>query len=257
MEQREILKYWYADIYEQQETSVEDVAYLLSLVGAEPKRILEVACGGGRICVPLAQAGHAVMGFDMDGAMLERAKRKAGSTENLTLYQADALKEGWGKDFDVVVLAGNLLVNIETDGDYQQAQRLFIRKAADCLATGGRMFLDFDVPDWPDQSEDDRREWVCFEGIDDRGTYGKFVVVSGDYSRRTRVDRSFRRYEITPAEGQPFVVERQVTKHFPTLEQVIDWCHGEGFEVEPLFQDCLKNPAGTNASHAVVWAKKI
>ena len=112
---------------------MEDVACLLSLVGAEPKRILEVACGGGRICVPLAQAGHAVMGFDMDGAMLERAKRKAGSTRNLTLYQADALKEGWGKDFDVVVLAGNLLVNIETDGDYQHAQRLFIRKAADCL----------------------------------------------------------------------------------------------------------------------------
>ena len=63
MDQREILKHWYADVYEQRQTSVEDVACLLSLVGAEPKRILEVACGGGRICVPLAQAGHVVMGL--------------------------------------------------------------------------------------------------------------------------------------------------------------------------------------------------
>ena len=36
--------------------------------------------------------------------------------KNLSLYQADALNEGWGGDFDVVVLAGNLLVNIETGG---------------------------------------------------------------------------------------------------------------------------------------------
>ena len=119
------------------------------------------------------------------------------------------------------------------------------------------MFLDFDVPDWPDQSEDDRREWVCFEGTDDWGTYGKYVVISGDYSCGTRIDRSFRRYEITPARGQPFVVDRQVTKHFPTLEQVVGWCHDEGFEVKQLFQDYQKNPAGAGASHAVVWARKV
>lgn len=30
------------------------------------KNILEVACGGGRILVPLAQAGYKMTGFDFD-----------------------------------------------------------------------------------------------------------------------------------------------------------------------------------------------
>ncbi len=257
MNQGELLKHWYADVYEQEETGTDDVECLLSILGVQPRRILEVACGGGRISVPLALAGHDVTGFDMDEEMLKRARHKGAQLQNFACYRADALTENWGEGFDAVVLAGNLLVNIETDGDYQNAQRLLIRKASECLLTGGHLYLDFDIPDWPDQSADERSEWVCFTGTDDRGTEGKYVVISGDYSRATRVDRSFRRYELTPSGGQTFIVERVVTKHFPTLAQVLDWCVKEGFLVEQLYGDHQKRPATDHSTRAVIWARKI
>ena len=69
-------KHWYADIYEQQENQTNDVKYILSTIGAAPKRVLEIACGGGRILEPLARAGHNVTGFDTDEAMLEKCRKR-------------------------------------------------------------------------------------------------------------------------------------------------------------------------------------
>lgn len=122
--------YWYAYIYEQQVIQSNEVDFILETLGQEPKKVLEVACGGGRILAPIAKAGHAATGFDIDKYMLERCKTKIRGIENAGCYLADALRDDWDQDYDVVVLAGNILINIITDGNYAEAQKLFIQKAA-------------------------------------------------------------------------------------------------------------------------------
>jgi SAM-dependent methyltransferase len=251
------MDYWYAYVYEQQEAQTEDVEFLLSVVGTEAKRILEVACGGGRLCIPLAQAGHSVTGFDMDAAMLERAWRKAGTLPNLTCYQADALASDWGKNFEIVVMAGNIFINIVTAGDYRDAQRLFLQKASACLEPAGHLYLDFDCVNWANGVSEGRREWVCFEGSDDRGTYGKYIVLSGNYDSHTRVDRSGRRYEIAPRGSEAFVMERNWIKHFPTLEETCSWLYEAGFTVEQLYGGHGKQPFSDENRRLVIWAKKL
>ncbi|MDR3085681.1 MAG: hypothetical protein LBU47_05140 [Christensenellaceae bacterium] len=60
MNREEIAKRWYASVYEQFENQADDVDFLLRVLRQEtkgPQRILEVACGGGRIALPLARAG--------------------------------------------------------------------------------------------------------------------------------------------------------------------------------------------------------
>jgi len=53
-----IAKHWYANVYEQFENQTNDVEFLLDILhkntNGDPQNILEVACGGGRISVPLA-----------------------------------------------------------------------------------------------------------------------------------------------------------------------------------------------------------
>ena len=61
-----IAKHWYASIYEQMENQTYDVEFLLRVLGPKPLNILEIGCGGGRIAVPLAEAGHFVTGLDAD-----------------------------------------------------------------------------------------------------------------------------------------------------------------------------------------------
>jgi hypothetical protein len=71
----------------------------------------------------------------------------------------------------VVALAGNILVNIESDKDYSEAQAMFICKAAEALRPGGHVYLDFDLHINLSSSLDDS---CYFHGTDDFGTSGKF-----------------------------------------------------------------------------------
>jgi SAM-dependent methyltransferase len=249
-------KHWYADIYEKQVIQRDEVNFILSIVGNEPKSILEVACGGGRITIPLAKAGHKVTGFDFDEFMLEKIPDKGKGLSNIYFYRADAVSEDWGKDFDIVILAGNILLNIESEMPYEQAQELFIKKAAESVKEKGYMYLDFDCYERPEQSSENKREWVCFEGTDDIGTYGKYIIITGDYSNNTHIDRSSRRYEITPKDSDMFSFETISTKHFPTFTQVKGWLDKYGWEILNLYGDYKKNPMSDKTKRAIIWAIK-
>jgi len=82
-----IAKHWYAGVYEQFENHTNDVDFLLKVLREQtdgtPQNILEVACGGGRISVPLAQAGHTVVGFDADEHMLLRCYGRMRGIPNI------------------------------------------------------------------------------------------------------------------------------------------------------------------------------
>lgn len=255
---KECKNHWYAYIYEQQVVQADEVTFILDIAGNTPKYLLEVACGGGRILAPLAKAGHIVTGFDSDKAMLEKCVQKIKPFSNASCFHADAVHEDWGKDFDIVVLAGNILLNIVSDMDYSQAQALFVQKAAKALKCGGHLYLDFDCYDRPAVSLDNKREWVCFEGMDDRGTYGRYIVVNGDYSPDTRIDQSSRRYEIRPANGGTEVFEHSSIKHFPTLAQVHAWLADAGFTIEQEYGDYKRNPVNEAVigNRAIIWARK-
>ena len=82
-------------IRDRYETETDDVDFLLSVIGSKPGRVLEAACGGGRILVPLAQAGHAVTGFDIDDCLLEKIGAKAEGLDNIVWYKADAVEDAW------------------------------------------------------------------------------------------------------------------------------------------------------------------
>jgi SAM-dependent methyltransferase len=70
-------------------------------------RVLDAGCGTGRVAIELARRGHDVVGVDLDGDLLARARAKA---PDLTWVEADLAALALGRSFDVVVLAGNILL---------------------------------------------------------------------------------------------------------------------------------------------------
>ena len=259
-----IAKHWYACIYEQFENQTDDVEFLLNILhkhtDGSPQKILEVACGGGRICIPLAQAGHIVTGFDADEHMLLRCYRRMKGMSNITCYSADALTSDWGSDFDVVVLAGNVLINIETDMDYAQAQQTFIHKAAMALKHGGHLFLDFDLLYDPARFFNSLRESSYFNGTDDMGTSGRIVSYGSVYDPVTRICAGASHWELKTNNGESFVISEQWYKHIPSQAQVYGWLSEAGLTIERSYKNYsdepIPEPIDESTHRATIWARK-
>jgi len=264
-----IAQHWYASSYEQFENQTNDVEFLLKVLhentNGTPQTILEAACGGGRISVPLAQAGHNVIGFDADEFMLLRCYRKMKDIPNITCYQANALNADWGNRFDVVVMAGNILINIETETDYAEAQQAFIRKAAAAIRQGGHLFLDYDQHSetsairFFNYLSESGCSGVDSEYVDELGTRGKFKNYGNVYDPVTRICTWSSHRELLTNNGESIVESTVGHKHIPTLKQVYEWLANAGLTIEKTYSNYTDEPL--NEQHedfvrATIWAKK-
>jgi SAM-dependent methyltransferase len=70
-----------------------------------PRSVLDAGCGTGRVAIELAHRGADVVGVDVDASMLAEARRLAPGIE---WVQADLAELALGREFDVVVMAGNV-----------------------------------------------------------------------------------------------------------------------------------------------------
>lgn len=258
-----IAKHWYAHIYEQFENQTNDVEFLLKVLSGYtngPLNILEPACGGGRICVPMAQAGHMVTGFDIDEHMLLRCYNRSKGLGNLRCFEADALKEDWGEGYDAVILAGNVLINIEEAADYELAQEILIRKAASALRRGGHLYLDFDLSHDPAAVFNRLGEGSYFKGFDDLGTFGKTVSFGSVFDPATRICAGTSHIEITQNNGERFLLPKIWHKHIPAQGQVYNWLTKAGFSIEQTYKnysgDPIPEPLDAATYRATIWSIK-
>lgn len=96
----------------------QDVPFFLGLLPRRRQTVLELAVGTGRAAIPIAQAGHSVVGVDESGKMLEIARRKRDavgiSAAQLRLIHADAKTLRLRQAFDWVAIFFNSLLGFST-----------------------------------------------------------------------------------------------------------------------------------------------
>jgi 2-polyprenyl-6-hydroxyphenyl methylase/3-demethylubiquinone-9 3-methyltransferase len=101
--------------------------------GGRPLAILDVACGGGLLANPLAQAGHAVTGIDLSRDSLEVARRHDATGSVRYLVQDARALDCADAQFDVVCMMDFLEHLAERDA--------VIAEAARVLKPGGWFFF--------------------------------------------------------------------------------------------------------------------
>jgi SAM-dependent methyltransferase len=203
----------------------DDLPLYLDLARQEGGRVLEVACGSGRVLVPLANNGFDVVGIDVSPHMLALARAKLNATPaNAQLVQADMRTVSLQtRDFDLAILAvKSFAYLIEVDD-----QLACLRRIHDHLRPNGLLAIDLLHPriEWLSASRgsmrDDLLQHVPKQGF----TLWRFEsVVSNDVARQVRIIRSI--YEIVDDAG------RVVEKRF--VEWPYRWLHR--FEAEHLLQ---------------------
>jgi SAM-dependent methyltransferase len=132
--------------YAHQEMLRNDVPFFLEQLDGN-QSVLELAVGTGRCAIPIAQAGHRVVGTDNDSRMLALAEQKrqaAGLTDRqLTLLGGDIVGLDLGKQFDWVALFFNTFLVFTTIEEQDRALAAVRRH----LKPRGRFWLDIFHPD--------------------------------------------------------------------------------------------------------------
>src|SRR5262245_43265436 len=88
-----------------------DVPFFLKHAGKKPRGILELCVGIARAAIPIAQAGHQVVGVDYAADMLAIARRKRDSVGlrdgQLRLMHRDVLRLDLKQRFDWICIFFN------------------------------------------------------------------------------------------------------------------------------------------------------
>ena len=124
--------------YERRATAGENVHGEADfVVRLAPSSVLDGGCGTGRIARELARRGVETVGVDLDDEMLSTARRKAPTLE---WHHADLAAIALGRVFDVVLLAGNVMIFL-TPG----SERAVVANLTRHLARGGALVAGFSL----------------------------------------------------------------------------------------------------------------
>ena len=120
------------------ERTAQEIALIADALDlSEEDPVLDLACGDGRLAVPLAQLGYRPVGVDLSPASLARARALAGAAEvELELWQRDLRDLPWPGRFAGAFWLGNSL-------GYQDAEATtaILEAVASCLQLGARLLL--------------------------------------------------------------------------------------------------------------------
>lgn len=129
-----------ADLYDLVAPNDPDMArHYAQLAGGPGRRVLDLACGTGRLSVPVAATGAILTGLDLSETMLARARARLPEARFLV---ADMRDFELGEQFDAVLIAANSLLHLTTQADFAG----FFASVARHLVPDGRLCFDIFVP---------------------------------------------------------------------------------------------------------------
>jgi SAM-dependent methyltransferase len=113
-------------------------------MGRGTRPVLELACGTGRLTIPIARDGHETVGLDTSPTMLEAARAKAESSGlGNTFVRGDMRAFALHRHFGLIVVSCNSLAHLTTNEDL----RACLRRVRDHLEPGGFFAFDIVNPD--------------------------------------------------------------------------------------------------------------
>jgi SAM-dependent methyltransferase len=118
---------------------VADIPFYLEEARRSGGPVLELACGTGRLTIPIAQSGVEIVGLDLTPSMLAHARTKAEAAGlKIEFVEGDCRAFELGRKFALIFMAFNSMQHLH---DYESLAALFacVRKH---LAEGGRFVFD-------------------------------------------------------------------------------------------------------------------
>lgn len=137
----------YADLYDivsQQNNDGEDIDFYVEKAKETDGKVLEVACGTGRIYLEMLEEGVEAYGIDLSEEMLEKLREKAEEKDlQPSVSQGDMRDFDLDEKFSLIIIPYRSFLHNLTIGDQLSTLDSIYRHLKD----GGKLILNFYSPD--------------------------------------------------------------------------------------------------------------
>lgn len=223
----------------------EEVGCYDRLLRAHGGPALELACGAGRVTVPLAAKGWDVAGVDLSRPMLDLARRKAEAAGvAIAWHEADIRDFDLGRRFGLAFLPNHSIGHLHGQADLAA----FLAAVRRHLLPGGHLAIDAFVPN----------PLLLAREPDDVWPVGDFALPDGSafvsVSERVRYDLLEQLADHTWSwDGLPAPRETRVRLRIWHPRELVDALEAHGFEVVDRLGGWAGQPAQPGSwKHMVV-----
>jgi SAM-dependent methyltransferase len=146
----------------------DDITFYLKQAEKYGEPILELACGTGRITIPLAEMGYEITGLDISAPMLKLAKTKANEIGvNVEWVKADCRDFRFEKKFNLIIFPFSSIAHLH---DLVSINRCF-SCVKEHLTDEGMFIIDYFNPrlDYLLRDPKEQRSIVSYPDPDGRG----------------------------------------------------------------------------------------
>ena len=239
--------YWDGDHYDAFNQPYEDdLAFYLAEARKARGPVLELACGTGRLTIPLKKKGIDITGLDYAAPMLARARAKAAvAGVKIDFKAGDARNFRLGRKFKLIFIAFNSMQHFGRRPELEG----FFRSVRAHLAPGGRFIFDVFSPD-PRYLTRDPEEMLPVAYYDAPGGGGKVLVnETYSYDKMAQTSRIVWHYR-SEKTGKTVKKSLNLRCFFPEELQAL--LHYNGFRALRRYGDFKRRPFGEASMKQVV-----
>ena len=158
--------------YDIEDNTDTGIAFYTALAQETGGPVLEIACGTGRVSIPIARLGFAVTGLDIVPGMLALARSKSAHLPTRWV-EGDARVFDLGEQFRLIFLTGNAFQAFLTRAD----QEALLERVRAHLHDEGLFAFETRNPRWANlETRDQEEEWQTYTNL--HRTRGRDVRVS-------------------------------------------------------------------------------
>jgi len=214
---------------------LEDIPFYLRQIQKFGQPVLELACGTGRITIPLAEKGIQMTGLDVSEAMLSQARMKARAKGvDIQWILADCRDFQLDRTFRLVFIPINSIAHLHD----LESLEVFFSRVKEHLAPGGRFIIDVFNPRLDILMRDPTKRYPVAQYPDPDGRGMVTVTENNVYDAAQQINRIRWYYKIGQTEER--VVENNMRILFPQeLDGLLLYC---GFAIEAKFGNYDETP---------------
>ncbi|RFB13656.1 class I SAM-dependent methyltransferase [Bacillus sp. HNG] len=240
-------------LYDKENDSFQDdVNFLQKWATKVSGPIIDLACGTGRATIPLAQAGHSLIGVDIHNGMLTQAKRKTETTTlNIEWVEQDCTKLQLGVKSPFIYMVGNSFQHFLTN----EAQDQLLQSVYNHLEKGGIFIFGTRFPS-PDELLQPSTEeyWRSYKNEN-----GKLVDVYtiSNYNTIQQVQHYITIRRQRDACGKMMDEKKTNIKLRYVFPQEMDrLLKGNGFEIVGVYKDWNETPLTEDSQQIIYVCRK-